>query len=236
MYIMDGSNTNDAEYDGAGISLDYADERIMSTCLSASAAIAEIASFIYNTGDGTGLECLQSVVAIHPIMGAAAVQLWAQYTRHGSDCNTTIQTYKENVALFATIIKSWKSQWKVAVAFDETLDSVERLYEFSYKNSPWDSAGFGGAGEDDVTEAANQQLDIESRTMLTGNTAGVAEGSGLPDPEQVCQRLFDKIRYTMLVSLEAPDVKRRMLNAYLKTLWIHVWKSTATDDFVVWEQ
>ncbi|KAJ9626828.1 hypothetical protein H2204_009844 [Knufia peltigerae] len=260
----DNNNANDTEMDGAGLSLNYTDDRIISVCLSGASAIAEIVSFIWNAEDGTSREPLRSVVAVHPIMAAAAVQMWAQYTRQQGpehdDTATTPQTaYKDNVILFATVIQSWKPRWKIAYAFDETLDSVQRLYESSYLTSPWDNndASFGGVADDEDLPGGetNSTPCVHSGNTVEGGGGGaailvvtgdgnanatpeVAEGSGLPDPEQVCQRLFDKIRYTMLVSLEAPDVKRRMLNVYLRTLWIHVWKSTTTtgEDFVDWEQ
>lgn len=236
MYATDNGIPLQAEYDGAGVSLDYTDERLISTCISSSNAIADLVSMLFTDGDELDRQTLQSTVALHPIMAAAAVQLWAQHARQQDDPDE-LSRYKAQFELFSQIIHSWKSQWSVASAWMETLDAVRRLYESSYVKA-WSGAAFPISSTHDIDgwpEAGDVNVTLLSppdhEGRGNGHASEVAEGSGLPDPEQVCQRLFDKIRYTMLVSLEAPDVKRRMLNSYLRTLWIHVWRGTAMDDF-----
>ena len=236
--FMDSVNTLEMEPDSTNVFPDFTDEGIISICLSSSALIAEICSFLYNNGEKSDREILQSIVALHPIMAAAAVQLWAQHTQQLQGDENSANAHKEHVELFSMIINSWQPQWPVACAFEETLNSVRRLYESSYLTSPWNvvradataSISVNDAGLEDVVETSPPAHNIE--TANPTQDIMVAEGSGLPDPDEVCQQLYDKIRYTMLTSLEAPDVKRRMLNSYLRTLWIHVWKSTGTEDLV----
>ncbi|KEF59819.1 uncharacterized protein A1O9_04667 [Exophiala aquamarina CBS 119918] len=193
--------------------------RTISICVSSAEGIADIVSTLSSHGLSKPVE-LQSAFGANAMIAAAGVQMWIQHTEGSSE--EMIDVAKYRIQQVSHEIRSWQSEWPVAVAWGDTLKSLGQLYDTFYTQSCNPASILTEIPDRETAEALSNCGEV-SVQATERPSQGVSEGNGVPHPDSVCQRLFDKIRFVMLASLENPDVKKRMLKSYLRTLWQHMW-------------
>lgn len=201
-------------FDGAELPPEGRRETIVASCVYSSETIVTIMNELWHAQD-TGTRYLQSVFAATAMLSAANIQLWLQYV--GSKDDQAFQCAMTRVGEVAAVFESWKAQWPVANAWLNTLVSLQRLYEAAY--SPRLSSDDSQQGDNDLTAPPKIVDDAQDRPV-----ARLTEGNGLPEFEE---RMVDKIRFTLLSSLEDLDARERVLKASMNTTQHHI---AASDD------
>ncbi|CAK7211293.1 hypothetical protein SBRCBS47491_001074 [Sporothrix bragantina] len=224
--------------DAAGLPPNFSDKSLIDPCIDAVNIITEMATALYD-GPCDGINynseqdiqksraVLQSTVAAHAIMTAAAVHLWVIYTQTCDACPKPVARGK--FLLLLRIIQSWEPQWPVAAAWGETLGLLYKLYEYSYGTEPVPEfvsleaeAQTPGSQTSSTTRKSINWKDGESTACR--DHQGLSYGDVLPDPANVGQCLHDKVRSILLHPLHAPEVKRKNLRAFSQNLWQqHLW-------------
>ena len=198
------------------------DEKVVSASVSSAEQISTMVCELKNL-DLSDASTLQSIFAANALTAAASVQMWIRHTEL-SDGETT-DLAEGRFLQITTLISSWQEHWPVAPAWIDTLDSIKQLYQASYLGQ-W-------ASVPEVDDPGNMPADIPSPASNPSNgdtSTAVCEGNGVPDPSQVSQRLFDKLRITLLAALERTPVKKRLNNALIRTLREHMWQFNANQD------
>jgi hypothetical protein len=200
----------EAEYDSAGISFSHRDEQIVSICISGADAIVDMISTL-RASHVTGSGSTQWVFAANALLSAACVQLWIQHVELHNQ--VAVDAAKQKLDLMENAIKSWQPQWLVAFAWLDTFQNLCRLYEASY---PKEVPMLLEESDEGQNEAITMPATEENHETFNSLRQGPFEGNGVPDPDKDYQRLCDRIRFTILASLEFADVKKRVLNSSLK--------------------
>lgn len=198
------------------------DEKMVSACVSSAEQIATMVCTLQHL-DLSDASTLQSMFAANALTAAASVQLWIWHTEL-SDGETTDLADGRFLEI-TNLISSWKEHWPVATAWIDTLDSIRQLYQASYVDQ-WTSISYLDAHGHAPADIASPASDPSNNELLTA----VCDGNGVPDPSQVSQRLFDKLRITLLAALERTPVKKRLNNAFIRTLREHMWQFDARQD------
>lgn len=191
----------------------------ISVCVSSAENVVDIVSIFQNQPLSKSAD-LQSAFAANSMIAAAGVQLWARYTEGftGDAPNTATNGLQQ----LSEAIRLWQSEWPVAGAWCDTLKFLGQLYDTFYTQS-YNPASILTEASDIRPDHPSPNCDEVSVRATEGPPQGVSEGNGVPDSEHVSQRLFDKIRHVILASLENQDVRKRLLNSYLRSLWQHMW-------------
>ncbi|KAF2105007.1 hypothetical protein NA57DRAFT_51792 [Rhizodiscina lignyota] len=221
--LMGDLGTSDTQYDYAGLSLDHRDEHIISVCLHNAEAISSIAAYL-ESGSECDRAMLRSAYTGSALMTAASVHLWKQYTN--PDPNDPMANYSiESARLSLNIIKSWRHSWKCAHAWTESLEMLFKLYQFAYGTNSQLSQALADNDNDGDTSTSTSPNPAHSKspTESGADQSVTRDGSGYLDPHRVCQRLYDKMRNTMISPLESSATKKRHMRVYLSTLWQHMW-------------
>jgi hypothetical protein len=206
-------------FDGAGLSYHHHDPHLIGICESSATEIVNIASFLFNGGKDDR-EALQSVAAASALLTAGAVKLWSQHV--GSLQDETGEATLFAQAQFETVLdvfRSWNN-WKVVTTWIETLEMLAQLYTAAYTGQPDPSPMFDQPEppESELIEKHSSQIGITDN----GNGLRISNGSGIPDPTAVRQRLPDKIRAIMLLNFIPSSEKEKAMRIYLGTLWQHM--------------
>ena len=222
------SAATDLNVDAAGRPFDFRDERLVSLCVENARGIADIAFFL-SSGELRDRELLQSTFAGCAIMTAASVFLWAQYVNDASNQWPERAKAKETFEFLKTILRQWRREWKIAHAWTETLSMLHKLYDCVYT---------------DAIEVVDEQASSEPDDTAIGATVGappspprgrsevpISHGTGLPDPTTICQRLYYKIRTITVLSMEASDSKREILEVFIQRLKENMWFNEAMKNF-----
>jgi hypothetical protein len=213
-------------YDSAGLSLDHYDEDIINKCMVNANSIATMATALFN-GNDRDKATLQSIFSANALMTASSVLLWAQYTQiSDSDLQTESKSRSDTIL---QIIKSWIPQWKVASAWAETLEMLQKLYRMAY-STPDDYHGFDW--EDGRDEALDSTILVEEPDAGNGADPGLIQGDVILDIAGVYQRLIDKARMIMITPLEPEEIKKKKLRIYLRSLSRHhIWGHSSLQAF-----
>ncbi|KAK5725228.1 hypothetical protein LTR17_013097 [Elasticomyces elasticus] len=183
-------------------------EMIITACVHSSETTITIMNEIWHA-DNMSKRHLQSVFAAAALLSAVNTQLWLRYVRNPeSEASQRAQIRVQEVA---TILESWKPQWPVADAWLRTLVSLCDLYEDAYgPNVNYDDGSQGGH---------NITLPLDNVSDQERSVARLTEGNGLPE---IKTRMVDRIRFTLLSSLEDLDARERALKASMRTAKHHV--------------
>ncbi|KAL7786508.1 hypothetical protein V8C43DRAFT_131771 [Trichoderma afarasin] len=212
-------------YDSAGLSLDYYDEEIINKCMANAGAIATMATALFN-GNDKDKAALQSIFTANALMTASSVLLWAQYTQI-SDSNLQAES-KSRSDTILQIIKSWIPKWKVASAWAETLEMLQKLYHVAY-STPDEYHGFNR--EDGRDETQDSTLLIEEPDAGNDPDPGLIQGDVILDTAGVYQRLIDRARMIMITPLEPEEIKKKKLRIYLGSLSRNMWGHSSLQAF-----
>ncbi|KAK4950599.1 hypothetical protein LTR10_010592 [Elasticomyces elasticus] len=178
-------------------------EAIVAACVYSSETTITIMNELWHADD-ISKRHLQSVFAAAALLSAVNTQLWLQYVRDPE--SDTSQRAQIRVHEVATILESWKPQWPVADAWLRTLVSLCDLYEDAYgSNANYDDGSQGGHN---TTLPRLDDLNDQERSV-----ARLTEGNGLPE---IKTRIVDRIRFTLLSSLEDLDARERALKASMR--------------------
>ncbi|KAK3636201.1 hypothetical protein LTR56_014364 [Elasticomyces elasticus] len=179
-------------------------EAIIAACVYSSETTITIMNELWHADD-ISKRHLQSVFAAAALLSAVNTQLWLRYVRDPD--SETSQRAQIRVQEVATVLESWKTQWPVADAWLRTLVSLCDLYEDAYgPNIDYDD---GSQGRHDSSMLPNNVNDVQERSV-----ARLTEGNGLPE---IKTRMVDRIRFTLLSSLEDLDARERALKASMRT-------------------
>lgn len=220
--VSDIGSGAETQFDNVGLPLDHRDESIISVCLHNAEAISGIAAYL-DTGSEVDRSMLRSAFSGSALLTAATVHLWKQYT--SPDPNDPMANHSiEAARLSLNIIKSWRHAWRCAHAWTESLEMLFKLYQFAYgTNSQLSQALAQHEMDTTDTDTTADSTQISEISKQLNDDSYVRDGSGYMDPSKVCQRLYDKIRNTMISPLESSATKKRHMRVYLSTLWQHMW-------------
>ncbi|KPI43059.1 uncharacterized protein AB675_1851 [Cyphellophora attinorum] len=179
-------------------------ERSVTACVRASTEIVAILQEARNS-DLQATNQLQSVVSAFAMLSAANVQLWIQYVQ-SRDRNAP-QHAEARVESIIAMLESWKMTWPVAEDWLNTIRLLRRLYEATY--APISGSSDGQHLNNVADPPAQAADDAQDRPV-----ARLIEGNGLPDFKE---RLVDKLRFTLLSSLEDMDARKRVLKPSMTT-------------------
>ncbi|KFY62451.1 hypothetical protein V496_04583 [Pseudogymnoascus sp. VKM F-4515 (FW-2607)] len=176
-----------ANFDAAGLSLDYSNGPIIDCCIDSVHAITDMATMLTH-GSAQDQQLLQSPFAANTLMTAAAVHLWIFYTQTCDKCPKHVA--ESNFSQLLDIIRSWQPRWRVACAWAETLEMLRKLYSFSYGTGDMADFEFLEAGTDEIAESPTL---VEEAADANGAHPGLSDGDGIADPSTIAQRLHDKL-------------------------------------------
>ncbi|KAL7905188.1 hypothetical protein GGI35DRAFT_141657 [Trichoderma velutinum] len=211
-------------YDKAGLSLDHYDEKIIQTCMANSDAIATMAATLYN-GNDQDKEALQSIFSANALMTSFSVLFWAQYTQI-SDSNLQAES-KEKSDMILQVIRSWVPQWKVAAAWTETLEMLQKLYHMAYSTDAYHAFDL----DENRDEALDSAILVEEPDAGNRADPGLTQGDVVLDTAGEYHRLIDKARMIMLTPLEPIEIKKKKLRIYLGSLSCHIWGHSSLQAF-----
>ncbi|KAK5682084.1 hypothetical protein LTS10_005209 [Elasticomyces elasticus] len=184
-------------------------DTIIAACVHSSETTIAIMNELWHADDISKRQ-LQSVFAAAALLSAVNTQLWLQYVRDPE--SKTSHRAQIRVQEVATILESWKAQWPVADAWLRTLVSLCDLYEDACgPNIDYDN---GSQERYDPSMPPDNVNDAQERSV-----ARLTEGNGLPE---IKTRMVDRIRFTLLSSLEDLDARERALKASMRTAKHHV--------------
>jgi hypothetical protein len=196
-------------------------DRSVAACVRASTKILAILQEVRNA-DLQATNQLQSVITAFAMLSAANIQLWIQYVQSG-DPNTSHRA-ESGVESVVAIFESWASTWPVAEDWLNTVRLLRRLYEATYAPVAVSDDAHTSHVADLPPQAAD---DTQDRPV-----ARLIEGNGLPDFKE---RLVDKLRFTLLSSLEDMDARKRVLKPSMTTGQYQIGPpSPEIDEFEYW--
>jgi hypothetical protein len=202
-------------YDTAGLPLDHRDENLIAVCVQSANNIIEMAKAMLE--QHTSGILLQSTFIGGALMTAATIFLWVQYAAKGYlDRNQHAANAKDKVKFVLELYLLWGTRQTIAGAWADTLCMLSKLYATAYGN--------GGAetsyDEGSIYPGANLPSSSEG---LTDTTVIKDAMVGVPEPDKVCQTMFDKVRLITLTPFEDVENKQKELEVIIRTLWQHMW-------------
>jgi hypothetical protein len=211
-------------YDAAGISLDYHNTDLTLTCIDAANNIIDMAqtveqNFMMETS------VLQSPIIGNAMLTAATVFLWLRYCSAvvlDDVIDYDLSIAQAKVEFVLRFFDSWNSRLGIAAAWSDTLRYICKLYMHAYEGVQEDN------NNNTTTNDASGRQDAQNSAHVEHDDRDGAVGN--PDPVQIHQTMFDKVRQIAVTPLEDIEEKQRQIKAYVQTLGQHVWVMDSLED------
>lgn len=204
------------QIDSSGLSINYQNSQLISSCLSCARAITETATLLYK-GTDQDRENLRSPIVANALILASAIHLWSHHvgSHQSGPCNGSHMA-KAHFDLLVEIIASWRQVWKVEKAWAETLSMLANLYDSAY-------------GGQVVVDTIFDNMNVERSQIATSDSHAKVEtfhtasiGDGIQDPAKVPQRLHHKLRLAIAMAMVSSENREKLKRVFLGTLWQHM--------------
>lgn len=182
-------------------------QEIAAVCCQHAKVISEIACLLHR-GDTSDRESLRSPFSGAAIVSSACVHLWSLHSEpQMGDIAKGLDG--EKVTNLVDILRSWQESWPIAGSWIEIIELISALYAVAYgKDGPADTGQFTNEHNPGPTSASSP-----------GSATSTV---GLPEPNSVSPRLFEKIRHIMFTISEPSALRQLQSRLHIRNLWSHM--------------